>query len=123
MRVAGFGFRHATTTASLRAALDAALAQTDGAPPDALATATDKAATLAPLAHLLALPLLTLAPETIAQEGRATPNPRVPARYGHRSLSEAACLAAAGPGARLIVPATPGPDRHATCAIAESPAP
>ncbi|MGQ0564479.1 MAG: cobalamin biosynthesis protein [Gemmobacter sp.] len=117
MRVAGFGFRTGAATASLRAALEAAL--NGGPPPDALATATDKVRGLAPLARALDLPLHAIAPEVIACETRATPNPRVPARYGRRSLSEAACLAAAGPAARLIVPATAGPDGQATCAIAE----
>ncbi len=120
MRVAGFGFRAGAGTASLRAALDAALAVAGDAPLAALATADDKAAGLAPLARMLALPLQAVPPDRIASETRATPNPRVPARYGHRSLSEAACLAAAGPAARLIVPSTTSPDGQASCAIAES---
>ena len=93
------------------------------APLDALATASDKAAGLVPLARALDLPLHAIPPETIAAQTRAGLNPRVPARYGHRSLSEAACLAAAGPEARLIVPSTAGPDGQASCAIAESAAP
>jgi len=119
VRVAGFGFRTGAATTSLRAALDAATAAAGGLRVDALATATDKAAGLAPLADLLALPLHRIPPDRIASETRATPNAVVPARYGHRSLSEAACLAAAGPTARLIVPSTASPDGRASCAIAE----
>ena len=120
MRVAGFGFRAGASTASLRAALQAALAAAGDAPLAALATASDKAQALAPLAEALALPLHKIPPDRIAAETRATLNPRVPARYGQRSLSEAACLAAAGPNARLIVPSTASPDGQAACAIAES---
>jgi cobalt-precorrin 5A hydrolase len=123
MRVAGFGFRQGAGTASLRAALEAALAVAGDTPLAALATASDKAAGLAPLAEMLALPLHAIPTDRIAHETRATPNPRVPARYGHRSLSEAACLAAAGPDARLIVPGTASLDGQASCAIAESPDP
>ena len=123
MRVAGFGFRSGAGVASLRAALDGALALAGHVPVDALATAGDKAAGLAPLAAAVALPLHGIPPGVIAAEARATPNPRVPARYGHRSLAEAACLAATGPLSRLIVPATASPDGQATCAIAEGPGP
>ena len=119
MRVAGFGFRAGAGVASLNAALQMALA--GQGPVDALATASDKAAGLAPLAATLALPLHDIPPAVIAAEIRATPNPRVPARYGHRSLAEAACLAVTGPRGRLIVPATASPDGQATCAIAEGP--
>ena len=120
MRVAGFGFRAGAGTGSLQAALHAALTSAGLTTVTALATATDKAAMLAPLAQRLALPLHAIPPDRIAAAPRASPNPRVPARYGHRSLSEAACLVAAGPRARLLVPATPSPDGQATCAIAES---
>ena len=120
MRVAGFGFRAGAGIGSLCAALDAALAVAGDTPLAALATATDKAAGLAPLADLLGLPLHAIPSDRIASEPRATPNPRVPARYGQRSLAEAACLAAAGPRARLIVAATASPDGRASCAIAES---
>lgn len=123
MRVAGFGFRKGAGLGSLRAALAAALAVAGDAPLAALATAGDKTAALAPLADLLALPLHAIPPDRIASETRATPNALVPARYGHRSLSEAACLVAAGPTARLIVASTASPDGLASCAIAESPEP
>ena len=121
MRVAGFGFRTGAGVASLQAALQAAMALGGQGPVDALATASDKASGLGPLAAALALPLHDIPPAQIAAEIRATPNPRVPARYGHRSLAEAACLAATGPQSRLIVRATASPDGQATCAIAEGP--
>jgi cobalt-precorrin 5A hydrolase len=120
MRVAGFGFRQGAGIGSLRGAMDAALVQAGDARIDALATAMDKAYALAPLAEMLTLPCHAMPLDQIATETRATPNPRVPSRYGHRSLSEAACLAAAGPDARLIVPSTASPDGQASCAIAES---
>jgi len=43
----------------------------------------------------------------------------VPARYGARSVAEAAALAAAGPGARLVGTRVISDDRLATAAIAE----
>ncbi|MEM1429934.1 MAG: cobalamin biosynthesis protein, partial [Pseudomonadota bacterium] len=40
--------------------------------------------------------------------------------YGTGSVAEAAALAAAGPGARLLAPRSVSDDRLATCALAKS---
>jgi cobalt-precorrin 5A hydrolase len=120
MRVAGFGLRPGAGIADLQAALEAAQAAAGAAPPQALATAADKAAALAPLARALALPLIALPRAWIAAETRAALFAMSPARYGHRRPSEASALAALGPAARLVAPATPSPDGKATCALAEA---
>lgn len=117
MRVAGFGFRAQVTEGALEAALHAA----GGAGAvQALATAADKAGhpALAALALRLALPVRAV-PLPAITAADAAPAPRAPARYAGKSLAEAAALAAAGPGARLLAPRAVSPDRTATCAIAE----
>ncbi|MHA6346914.1 cobalamin biosynthesis protein, partial [Roseivivax sp. CAU 1761] len=43
----------------------------------------------------------------------------LPARYDTGSVAEAAALAAAGPGARLLGPRAVSPDGCATCALAQ----
>lgn len=122
MRVAGFGFRAAADAQALADALAAAgaLAPGGSAGITALATAADKAAAPAftALAARLGLPALAVPLAAIAAAPAAA-SPRAPARYGGRSLAEAAALAAAGPGARLVGPRATSPCRRATCAIAE----
>lgn len=120
MSVAGFGFRAAATAESLRSALEIALAQSDRSNPlTALATAWDKAA--APEFRRFAaecrLPVLAI-PADALQLQEAQASVHVPARYGHRSLAESAALAAAGPGARMLVLRCVSADRLATAAIA-----
>ncbi len=119
MRVAGFGFRDAVTAEALADAL-ARAGGTAGL--TALATAADKVAhpALAALAARLALPLRAVPLPGIAAAPAAA-TPRSPARYGGKSLAEAAALAAAGPGARLLAPHAVSADGRATCAIAEVP--
>src|SRR5690606_5238640 len=97
MRVAGIGCRADAPLAALQAALDAAEAQ--AGPVDALATIAARGPHLAPLAGLRALPL-----HLVAVEGIATPtqSPRILALHGTGSVAEAAALAAAGPGARIV---------------------
>lgn len=116
MRVAGFGFRSAATVASLRDALDRA-----GGRVDRLATAADKAATpvFRAFAGEMRLPVLAVAPEGLADRPTITQSARVAARFGAGSLAEAAALAAAGPGARLLGPRVISGDGLATAAIAE----
>ena len=116
MRVAGFGFRSAATAASLRDALDRA-----GGGADGLATSADKAATpvFRGFAGEMRLPVLAVAPESLADQPTITHSPRVAARFGTGSLAEAAALAAAGPGARLLAPRAVSLDKQATAAIAE----
>lgn len=115
MRVAGIGCRADAPLAALQAALDAAEAQ--AGPVDALATIAARGPHLAPLAGLRALPL-----HLVAVEGIATPtrSPRILALHGTGSVAEAAALAAAGPGARIVAVRHVSPCGQATAAIAET---
>ncbi|MFN4101555.1 MAG: cobalamin biosynthesis protein [Pararhodobacter sp.] len=111
MIVAGFGFTTRATMESLEGALAAA-----GTAPEALATLADKAATLAPLAEKLNLPLIPVSgplPDT------ETHSPASFYARGTGSVAEATALAAAGPGAFLLASRVISPDRLATCAIAQ----
>ncbi|MBB2174854.1 cobalamin biosynthesis protein [Gluconacetobacter johannae] len=118
MRVAGFGFRQAASLASLRDALAAA----GGARGiDALATVAQKAGSppLLALAAELGLPIRALAAETLAHVATPTRSSRVMAGFGTGSIAEAAALAAAGAGARLLAPRAASADGMAMAAIAE----
>ena len=115
MRVAGFGFRSATAVASLREALDLA-----GGNVVLLATAEAKVQGLAGLALALGLPVQGVAPADMARQNRDG-SARVRALYGTGSVAEAAALAAAGPGARLVQARVMSRDRKAVVAIAEGP--
>ncbi|MFN3971736.1 MAG: cobalamin biosynthesis protein [Gemmobacter sp.] len=117
MRVAGFGFRGSADVAALRAALEAA---GGAAGVGAVATAADKAgaAAFAALAGELDLPVMAVPLADIAAAPVAL-SARAPQRYGGRGLAEAAALAAAGPGARLVALRALSPCGRATCAIAE----
>ena len=112
VKVAGLGFRTAASAASLQDALNRT-----GTTVDALATATDKAdaAPIRELAHSLGLPLIAV---EVAGVPTPTQSPRVMARFGTGSLAEAAALAAAGPGAQIIVRRVTSHDGMATAAIA-----
>ncbi len=116
MRVAGIGFRAQATVASLADALTRA-----GGNVALIATAEDKvgAVQLRALAAGLALPLVGVGPATLATQVTLTRSERVQERFGAGSLAEAAALAAAGPGARLLGPRVISGDGLATCAIAE----
>ena len=121
MKVAGFGFRSAATTADLQAALEAT-----GHRPDALASiaAKVKTAALRHLANALDLPLITLEEHEVNGAATLTCSPRIKARFGTGSLAEAAALVAArrgqpGASARLLGPRYKSPDGLATVAIAE----
>lgn len=119
-RVAGLGFRGAATADALREVLNMAVSHTHE-PLTALATAIDKAETPAvkQLATELGLTILAIPLAELAQQD-AAPSTAVPARYGRRSLAEAAALAGAGPGARLLVARCVSLDGSATAAIAEN---
>lgn len=118
MRIAGLGFRKAAAIGSLRDALTAA-GGTEGV--IALATAAEKAdgAVLKALASELRLPVRGIAPAALAAVDTQTRSDRVARRFGAGSLAEAAALAAAGPGARLLQPRAVSRDGMATAAIAE----
>lgn len=111
MIVAGFGYRCGATTESLRSAL--ALAQAGVPPVTHVATVADKL----PLLQSLALP--TIIVEAVADIATPTRSAASLAARGTGSVAEAAALAAAGPGGRLLVSRQISPDRMATCAIAE----
>jgi cobalt-precorrin 5A hydrolase len=117
--VAGFGFRGAATAESLSDALAAAAG---GRRVGALATARDKAQSpaFARFAQALGVPVVALDEAMLARIETVNYSPASHRARGTSSLSEAAALAAAGPGARLIVPRVISEDRMATCALAET---
>jgi cobalt-precorrin 5A hydrolase len=118
--VLGVGFHSGAGAASLHDALRAACAALPATPVlRAVATAQDKmdSAALAQFAAELRLPLVSVPLPLLAAQP-ATPSAFAPARYGGRSLAEAAALAAAGPGARLLATRAVSRDRQATAALA-----
>ena len=134
--VAGLGFRAQCDAASLRAALNAALASAQQAQSissspitlTALATAADKAShpALLQLAAELQLPITPVNLSQLVSQA-ATLSAHVPTRYGAHSVAEAAALAAAAMTvqaetvrARLLTHRCTSPDRLATAAIAFS---
>ncbi len=120
MIVAGFGCRAAASPAALRAALAAALsALPDVAAPDALAAPADRHPQLAPLAAELGLPVRLVAAADLRGQDTFTQSPVSVAARGCGSVCEAAALAAAGPGARLLATRRMAPDRTTACAIAQ----
>lgn len=116
MRVAGLGFRASATVGSLRDALGRA-----GGAADLLATLERKAqaAPIRALAAELGLPVVGIGAERLAAQPVVTRSAAVARRLGTGSLAEAAALAAAGPGARLVAPRVVSADGLATAAIAE----
>lgn len=117
MRVAGLGFRAGAGLDSLRAAL----ALAGDLKVDALATALGKAnaPALIALAAETGLRVHPVAAETLARQATATRSPRVLGMIGTGSLCEAAALAAAGEGARLVLTRRISDDGMATIAVAE----
>ena len=87
----------------------------------ALATAADKAdaPALQALSRETRLPVIAVA--DLSGQPTATHSPRVAALKGTGSVAEAAALAAAGAGARLIAPRVISADRMATAALAQGP--
>ena len=120
MIVAGFGFATSATVESLRDAF----AQT-GQQADILATALAKADAdcITHLSAELEAPLRAIAPADLSSQTTLTQSPASTAAHNTDSVAEAAALAAAGPGARLLGPRSISADRRATCALAESAAP
>ncbi|MFP7674628.1 cobalamin biosynthesis protein [Marivita sp. S0852] len=118
MIAAGFGFRSGATIESLRAALMLAGANIA---PDLLATAEIKArhAAFIALARTLGLALRPVPQKQLIAQVTLTQSCASQSAYGTGSVAEAAALAAAGPGARLIGVRHISPDRMASCAIAE----
>lgn len=117
MIVAGFGFRAAASCDSLADALEKA---GRGLAPTAFATADDKAtaSSLSALATRIGLPILAVDAEALARQETATRSPASIRARAAGSVAEAAALAAAGSGAKLLVERVISDDGMATCAIA-----
>lgn len=111
--VAGFGFRESATAASLADALTRAAG---GRVVGVHATVADKADALA---AALGKPVMPVAPEMLAPQPTLTSSAASLDARGTGSVAEAAALAAAGPGARLLGPRVVSADGRATCALAE----
>ncbi|WP_065754145.1 cobalamin biosynthesis protein [Bradyrhizobium paxllaeri] len=118
MKVAGLGFKREVTLAALREALAAA-----GGPEDlaAVATVSDKAETAALklLARELTVPIRPVSADVLAGIATPTQSESIKAKFGTGSVAEAAALAVAGRGARLVSTRAVSQDRTATAAIAE----
>ncbi len=116
MIVAGFGFRAGASVESLATAFVAT-----GKTADVFATVTTKAdaACLTELAARFGVPVASVDADALPKVTVATQSEKSARMFGTGSLSEAAALIAAGPGARLIVTRVISPDSMATCAIAE----
>ena len=123
MIVAGFGFSARAQEGSLRDALHRVCAATGISAPQALATAQDKAAGVAPVARALGLNLHAVPHETLMRQVTQTRSARVMAERGTGSVAEAAALAAAGPGARLLTQRIHSKDQLASCALARGDTP
>ncbi|MBR0971161.1 MULTISPECIES: cobalamin biosynthesis protein [Bradyrhizobium] len=122
MKVAGLGFKKDVTLASLREAL---LAAGGTAGLAALATVSDKADTeaLKQLARECGVPIRAVPPAALAGIPTPTQSELISEKFGTGSVAEAAALAAAGSGARLIAARVVSQDRTATAAIAEGDGP
>ncbi len=121
MIVAGFGSRRDVTAQALHDVLRAAEALC-GAQADLLAAPAFRAgeAAFVEAAESMGLALRFIAEAEMAAVAPLCPthSGRALAAVGHASVAEAVCLAAAGPGARLILPRFAHPT--ATCALAET---
>lgn len=116
--VAGIGFRSGACRASLLSALEAAQRAAPGHVPQALATAAAKAETLRTIAAGLALPVVAVPNAALHRQKTLSDSAAARAAHGTGSVAEAAALAAAGPGARLLGPRAVSSDRRATAALA-----
>ena len=118
MIVAGFGFTTRATSDSLHSALHAT-GFTDAL--TKIASASDKVQTAAfsDLATNLDVPVAAVSAEQIASVQTTTQSAISQNARDTGSVAEAAALAAARPGARLLVPRHISADRMATCAIAK----
>lgn len=116
MVIAGFGCRAEATIESFRSAL-----ATTGMRPDALAVPGDRAGVIAPFAEAEGLAVHPVATDLLSDIDTPTRSTVSLAARGVGSVAEAVALAAAGPGARIVVPRAISSDRMATCAIAQGP--
>ena len=120
--VAGFGFRGAVTEASFADALRKTAAENRI---DRLATAQDKvrAAALEAFAKHLSVPVVGIAATELEMQQTLTQSAFSMAARNTGSVAEAAALAAAGSGAKLIVARVISADGLVTCALAEGEGP
>ena len=117
MKVAGFGFRADVSVSSLCDALEAAGGTADLR---GIATLADKAehAVFQEFGRKVGLPIEAIAQDRIKAVDVTTHSAKSHRLRGTGSVSEAAALAAAGPGARLSTTRAISADKMATCAIA-----
>lgn len=122
MRFVGIGFRAAADLGSLQDALQKVLLVAGPDRIDALVTESAKARekVFRDLAQTLGIPGLGITVADLEQMITPTQSQRIMDRFGTGSLAEAAALAAAGPGARLVAERVVSGDGMATAAIAES---
>ncbi|MFI7603189.1 cobalamin biosynthesis protein [Actinoplanes sp. NPDC049681] len=106
--VLGIGARASVWPPELEAAADGALnlAGLTAADVTAVATLDRRGPVLEPFARRRGWALVVFPPERLAVVVAPNPSPRVAAMAGVPSVAEAAALAAAGPGAQLLVPKT-----------------
>jgi cobalt-precorrin 5A hydrolase len=122
MMFAGIGCRRGATVDAVLEAVAAALAQNNVAPMELTGLAvpaekTDEAGVIA-AARRLAVPLIAVSDADLKHAGAntLTRSDRVQALKGVPSVAEAAALAAAGAGARLVAPRLTTPS--VACALA-----
>lgn len=117
MIAAGFGFRKSASAGSLRDAYDRAC---DAAAPEVVATADDKAMAQAfrEFAEEIGLPVKAVPDDILQLQTTTSQSQASQASHGTGSVAEAAALAAAGPGARLLTVRQVSADKLATCALA-----
>lgn len=116
MIVAGFGFRGAATRASLNDAFTCA-----GGCGDVFATVADKAVTAEMIAFAAGhgIRVVGVGDATLAMQTTLTSSQASQTARDTGSVAEAAALAVAGPGAKLLVLRVVSSDRMATCALAK----
>ncbi|MEL7464824.1 MAG: cobalamin biosynthesis protein [Pseudomonadota bacterium] len=113
---AGFGFRASATAESLADAFQKA-----GGGATMVATVAEKADQPAfiDFADDIGISVRAIAPETLQTQTTRTNSAVSLKAHGVGSVAEAAALAAAGPGARLLGARAVSSDGMATCAIAK----
>lgn len=116
--IAGFGFRVGATVESLASAFARA-----GGQADVFATAHDKARADVFARFTAGRRVAEIPPEALAAQVTLTQSAASQAARGTGSVAEAAALAAAGPGARLIAVRVVSEDGCATCALAKGATP
>jgi cobalt-precorrin 5A hydrolase len=117
--IVGVGFRAGAPASAIVEAMAAALGPLAA---HAIAAADDKSGAPALTRAARGVPVVSITPDALrgADAGCLTRSARVRHLRGVGSLAEAAALAAAGPGARLLAPRVASRDGMATAAVALS---